>query len=300
MASLQQADILEGAKICEICTQNAAGYYCECSGAQVFICSSCFSAHSDKYPSAQHNLVRIEAADISELHARTVAFCAGKAELQQNLATLDQCCRDLTSLVESIIQMLNDYLRDQLAHLRSLKATLEADIDEAVKEVESTLTAAEVDLRGKYSACLRSHEPGSLVLFRYQLDPNLVHTYRHSLPTFSISEPAQVPLLVRLKADQLEVFDFQTESWDRSLRLSKSTSSYYSSYTSVDGSRVFCCGDRPETTASRVYADWLIDVTSGQVESLAPLSVPRLCPGVLHYQGQLFVLGRKRDADCRD
>ena len=164
--------------LCAMCCERISTLYCPCGGSKMNLCGPCVGLHMEKYPQRRHVMSSIDAsADDSAAYLQEIArFEAGKTELEQIQAKIDQCCYELNESVEFVVAKLTAYRDECVSQLQAWKASLSIEIAEAVEEVQAALSGGKAEFRNKLSYSLKNFKPGSFDSLSSLVDIELRHS----------------------------------------------------------------------------------------------------------------------------
>lgn len=292
--------------LCSLCGAAASTMYCSCTMSATYLCDSCFIPHRNKSPSLVHCTATVEVSNFSRYLQRCQEFAQGKEELLGNIARIDKCCTELANTVEALIIQIQQYKDEFLKQLQALKGAMEREIKESLEETEASLVQDTVELKGKYSAALRSYVPNSLASFTYQIDCTQVYASLQSLIQMQFSPPTQVPsvhhAMMPVQEEATEIF-WVTE---QSLRWFDARTSQLhlpvqllapilvdenSRWAVVDPSSVVLCGGGK--TSKPLNTAYMLSKT-GEVGTLPDLLYGHESPGVITWKGRVLVFGSSR------
>lgn len=277
-------------QLCAVC-RGSPTMYCTCSSANTYLCDLCFLAHRNKNPRLVHTTVPIDVSeDVVGYQHRCQVFAAGRQELLSNLNCIDQCCEELGNAVEGFVTQVRLFKDDFIAKMQVWKTHFSSEINESVAEVERSLGEPTVQLRGAYSMALRNYTPGSLSLFRYQVNTSAFDIALRSLISTSFSPPStQSTDLYWVTENTLQWFDVSTEQYHPPVSLSTHIQlNANSRFACLGVDKVIVVGGGADTF---VWKSAYKVSKAGEVEGLPDMKYGHRSPGLIVWKGRAHVFG---------
>jgi len=241
---------------CHLCLQNPATAFCSCTQPFVLLCSSCEPSHVSK-ASYHHVLLPLDAS--------APPFAAGpleekKAALRRNIERLDKHCAEVSIFVDTTTAYISHYGEWMQGVLKGKREEVNTQIEVAIGEADvcaaqgilpsSPLARAVLTMPANQ---LEAIVACSINYPKMQEICESCFVYSNSLQsicdnyTYAL-HPAQNPplpfpsqLLVSLKADTVEVFNYREKKWKSQVLQPAIFADKHSRYVWID-SHLFCSG----------------------------------------------------------
>ena len=288
--------------ICNLCQIHLAEFFCACTYPEFVLCGNCFLEHTHKCLTSEHtprplaqlpNYKRPEYLETLKKRRETFHMVYDQVWSQVNsvdkvITEIEQAALEITFLVNS-----------KVGELRLIKAELSASVQNALEEVEATLTEQEPKLITYYGPTFRAlterpREFQLLSLRLHTLPPHSVVTFesRVSLPeellgaaSFCLAEEVVgCDKFSAVCGRTLTLYDVQTQqTLKNQLAVDFGAGG---SYLEMGGNQLLCLGGDPATTAT-----YLLDLVSYQLTKLPPLCEPRRACGVARVAQVVYAFG---------
>lgn len=211
----------------------------------------------------------------------------------RNISLVDQCCAELSTAVDELISRAQQYREDFLLKMQAWRGEFSREIEECITEVEATLAAEEVNLKGRYSSFLRYYRADSLALFSYNVDFSQADSWLQTMVSTCFLQP-EVAGISWVTASTIQWFDACSFQLYPQVELSsRIQANIASSWATVDKQTVILCGGGtdPFEPSSDVWKSAYLLSKSGRVTSLPDMNFSHGYPGVIVWNGKVLVFG---------
>ena len=213
--------------------------------------------------------------------ARVAQFAIAKAELEENLKRIDECCAEFEEGVREASKHLTACCKVVTGQLLAWKLNLQRLIGEAEHEVESSLHKNSVNLTSQLSQALRHYSKGNLLLFSYSLDFSTLERFFRVEYRQPILPPPTFHRPIAILPDSVLTFDIEKENWAQLFQLSeKILAPHNISSTFISTRTIFVCGGHDEFHDSPVLNTAFL-IEEGSVQHLPHMLQRRSAPGVI-------------------
>ena len=285
-------------QLCSQCQSQPSTSFCKCQDTLFFLCISCLSSHTLKFPHLPHQIFPIDVryADEARFQQTCEQYAKGKREIQRSIEGIDRCSRELTEAVNGLIEELGRFRDQECEKLREIREKLEKEANEAMEEVEKTLSQDDPMLKSDLAKGLRNYQPGTIPSFTFDINVQPFQIAISSFFTYTIV-PAESNLkhetpgeeiyqcggafVPYLHKDKILFFDCVKQTYSPVLYLLRELKGIkHFAYVLVGAQCVISCGGLSSSVAPTESA-FSIEA-GGRVNQLADLRYARYLHGIIY------------------
>ena len=289
-----------------------ATHFCYCAGSETFLCEEHVGTHEESHSESELFVpLPLSALDqhlnfgyYDRLKVRLQANTLGLDALDNNLAEIDRCIEEISTIVEEVIWKLNDFACRKVKELKEIRAKIQFQIEEARLEFRNTLYDDFTTPIFPATVSLRNFVPGSemLTLFQFSLKADLFPPNFDQLLTYTVRPPQQSApensetvdtarfgfILPKIESQKISFFDFERKSWRKSVTVRGKIVSNGHRFVLLSDNTVFLCGGRDKET---VFASSFVLDSGGKVQKWADMQVARFAHGLVCYLKFVYSFG---------
>jgi len=165
--------------VCALCQKQSAGFFCDCSDPEVFLCELCIGKHYARQPGKMHHCLPVAAYGqhcspgfYERFAVRSGAFDRRVTSLRSSLSKIDRCSEEFNQKISQIIADIQEFKTATTQKLAKLKAELSSRLDRASQLVGESLYVDPNPSEDPIVQALRSGQETDeeLSMFSYRLN----------------------------------------------------------------------------------------------------------------------------------